>query len=115
MKMTMATLLILMSFTQTSAFAADKSKKKMPIVLTPEQRQSMATTHEKMATCLRSEKAMEECHKEMMQSCQETMGKDGCPMMGKMGSMDKMKGKMKAMGNGMKHMMDDPESEKQNP
>ena len=52
--------------------------------MTPDQRQSMASAHEKMATCLRSEKSFEDCHKEMNQSCREMMGGDGCPMMGQM-------------------------------
>lgn len=50
--------------------------------MTAEQRKQMADMHEKMATCLRSTKPMEECRKEMMSSCKE-MG-DSCPMMGKM-------------------------------
>ena len=57
------------------------SAKKMP-AMTTEQRQKMADAHEKMATCLRSDKPMSGCHEEMMKSCQEGMGKDGCPMMG---------------------------------
>lgn len=49
---------------------------------TPEQREKMAAVHEKMVTCLRSSKPMSECRQEMMKSCEETMGKEGCPMMG---------------------------------
>jgi hypothetical protein len=33
---------------------------------TKEQREKMAEAHEKMAACLRSDKAIEECHAEMM-------------------------------------------------
>lgn len=54
-------------------------------------REKMAAVHEKMAACLRSDKSIAECHTEMMKTCQETMGKDGCPMMGMGGSMG-MKG-----------------------
>jgi len=98
-----AALMILISATFTS-FAADKAKTpaKMKMAeMTPKQRQSMATAHENMAVCLRSEKPMEECRKEMMQSCTEQMGKSGCPMMEKM--------------HDMKHgmMMDKEEEEKE--
>lgn len=57
---------------------------KMP-TLTAEQRQKMADAHEQMAVCLRSDKAISVCHEDMMKSCKEGMGKDGCPMMGAMG------------------------------
>jgi hypothetical protein len=50
--------------------------------MTPEQRLEMASMHEKMAQCLRSDKPMEDCHKEMMKSCEEKMGQGACPMMG---------------------------------
>ncbi len=63
---------------------------------TKEQRQKMADLHEKMAACLKSDRLVSDCRKEMMQGCKDTMGKDGCPMMG---------GKM---GRGMhRRMMDD--------
>lgn len=45
-----------------------------------EQRQKMAEQHDKMAACLRSTKSVAECHKEMMQNCEATMGKEFCPM-----------------------------------
>jgi hypothetical protein len=73
------------------------SESKSPVKLTSEQRQRMAGLHEKMASCLRSDRPMAECRQEMMKGCKDTMGKDGCPMMG---------GKM---GHGMhQHMMDEP-------
>ncbi len=49
--------------------------------LTPEQRENMAKLHEQMANCLRSTKTMKECHEEMRKSC-ESLGANGCPMMG---------------------------------
>ena len=55
------------------------AKSKSPMTL--EQRQKMAGFHEKMAICLRSDRAMQECREEMMNGCKETMGKSGCPMM----------------------------------
>jgi hypothetical protein len=48
---------------------------------TKEMREKMATVHDQMAACLRSDKAIADCHKEMMKQCEDTMGKDNCPMM----------------------------------
>lgn len=80
--------LFVLNIASNLAVAEDGSKsamhKKMP-PMTTEQRQKMADAHEKMATCLRSDKPMEECHEAMMKSCKENMGKDGCPMMGDKG------------------------------
>lgn len=47
-----------------------------------EQREKMAAAHEKMATCLRSERDFSECRNEMMKECGEVFGKAGCPSMG---------------------------------
>ena len=80
------------------AVAAEKTKMKSNmdkmkhIEMTTEQRQNMVTSHEKMATCLRSDKSAEDCKKEMKNSCQENMGKENCAMMEEMHG---MKGKMK--------------------
>lgn len=65
--------------------------------VTKEQRQQMATLHEKMAACLRSNKDINECRQEMRQNCQEMMGAQaqGCPMWGMMGP-----GKGRGMGPG---------------
>lgn len=92
------------------AYGAEKSKK--PVMeLTPEQRQTMAASHEQMATCLRSEKTMDECRTDMMKSCESTMGKDGCPMM--MGKMQGMHGMHGMPGKMKSHKMnDEKESEK---
>jgi hypothetical protein len=86
------------------ALGAEKTKSspkaKTPEV-TAEQRANMAAVHEKMAVCLRSDKPIGDCRKEMMQSCTEMMGKDGCPMMGQMGRMHDMmdKGMMDQSGS----------------
>ena len=64
---------------------------KKPPEFTTEQRQKMADLHEKMASCLRSDRPMSECHQEMMKGRKDAVGKDSCPMMG---------GKM---GHGMHH------------
>jgi hypothetical protein len=49
---------------------------------TKEMRAKMATLHEQMAACLRSDKSFSDCHSEMMKGCQQLMGERGCPMMG---------------------------------
>jgi hypothetical protein len=47
--------------------------------MTAEQRGKMATAHEKMAACLRSDRSASECRDEMIKACEETMGSN-CPM-----------------------------------
>ncbi len=59
---------------------ATDSKSTMPAP-SKEQREKMALVHEKMATCLRSDRTIEECHHEMQSSCAEAMGKEHCQMM----------------------------------
>lgn len=61
-------------------------------------REQMATMHERMAACLRSDRPISECRSEMMKTCRSMMGKDGCSSMG-MG-MGMGMGGMK-MGKGM--------------
>jgi hypothetical protein len=56
-----------------------KGKGKMK--MTPEQRENMAKSHEQMAACLRSDKTVPECHEEMMNACEKTMGKECKKMM----------------------------------
>lgn len=55
--------------------------------MTKEQRMKMATAHEQMAACLRTDRPLADCHQEMMKTCQDTMGTGAgmCPMMGGMG------------------------------
>ena len=61
------------------AFAENHGKqemKKMKLELTKEQRELMAAAHEKMAVCLRSEKAIKDCRDELRKTHMENMGKD---------------------------------------
>jgi long-subunit fatty acid transport protein len=79
-----------------SAFGAEKMKtmdKGMSMEPTTEMRQKMATVHENMATCLRSDKPIADCKKEMMKACEDSMGKE-CKMMHEMHGMK---------GHDMKH------------
>lgn len=74
---------LLLTSLATPALSADSPKptaKKAMMELTPAQREEMAVAHEKMAACLRSDKPLSDCHKEMMKSCKGMKG--GCPMMG---------------------------------
>lgn len=61
-----------------------------------EMRERMATLHEQMAACLRSDKPVSECRTQMLQHCQAMMGNQGCTrMMGTGGMMGKgMRGPM---------------------
>ena len=101
MKM-IAMLVSVISLSVGLAFA-ETAAKEGAHTMTKEQREKMATHHESMAACLRSEKSMKECHEEMHKSCGEHMGKDACPMMGEKGM------------HGHQHKMSAPKEEKPAP
>jgi hypothetical protein len=63
------------------AIAADNAPVRPPEP-SKEMRVKMATIHEQMAACLRSDKTFSDCRSEMMKGCQQLMGERGCPMMG---------------------------------
>ena|SRR3954469_21492061 len=46
---------------------ADQPENTTMAAPTKEQREKMAAEHDKIAACLRSDRAIDECHKEMMQ------------------------------------------------
>ncbi len=52
-----------------------------PSAPSKETREKMATAHERMAACLRSDKPIAECHSEMMKSFGHVPADSGCPMM----------------------------------
>ncbi len=84
----------------SAAFAADAPTS----APSKEMREQMATLHEQMAACLRSDKTMSECRSEMMKNCQSTMGNQGCRTAMGMGM--GMGGGMMGRGQGMHgHMM----------
>jgi hypothetical protein len=64
----------------TDAFAADPPAGVQPPP-SKEVREKMATLHEQMAACLRSDKPLAACRAEMMKNCHNTIGTQGCPMM----------------------------------
>ena len=48
-----------------------------------EMREKLATVHERTAACLRSDKSYSQCRSEMMKSCREILGGQGCPSLGR--------------------------------
>lgn len=60
------------------AFAAEPPSA-APTGPSKEMREKMATFHEQLAACLRSDKPIAECHKEGMKHHKEMMCKEGCP------------------------------------
>lgn len=74
------TLIFLLLATNSLYAATKQSNKMMPMEMTPEQRVNMATVHENMAACLKSDKSLEACHSEMRESCKTMMGSEGCMM-----------------------------------
>src|SRR6185503_11117925 len=68
-----------MSVIGVAALAATQSPP-APATMTKETREKMAVLHEQMAACLRSDKPIADCHAEMMKSCKQSMGDQGCPM-----------------------------------
>jgi len=74
----------------SSPALAEKSSSKMDeksTKTTKPQRANMATMHEQMAKCLRSDKPMSVCRSEMRNNCKSMMGEGACPMMSEMGGM----------------------------
>lgn len=62
----------------SAAFAADQPP---AAARSKEMREKMATLHEQMAACLRSDKVFSDCRAQMMKECSELMGQKDCPMM----------------------------------
>ena len=57
-----------------------------------ELREKMASLHDQMAACLRSEKSVAECRTQMMQGCRD-IGSQACPMMGRGSGMGMARGR----------------------
>ena len=64
-----------------AALAADQPSATMPAP-SKEMREKMASVHEQMASCLRSDKPVGDCRAQMMKQCGEMMGQKDCSMMG---------------------------------
>lgn len=76
---------VLMIMGTSAAFAASPPTTSPPTASpsepSKEMREKMASLHEQMATCLCSDEAIADCHQQMMKSCQDAMGEQGCRMM----------------------------------
>jgi hypothetical protein len=75
-----ATAALLFSFTLTATAPAQTPPAHPE--MSRETREKMAALHEQLASCLRSDKSLAQCHSEMLKSCKEQLGSEGCPMMG---------------------------------
>jgi hypothetical protein len=79
------TLILFIQLLGTAGFAEDSSKsappRKLPLP-TAEQRKKMADAHEKMASCLRSTRTVEDCRHEMMEVCRGTTDQAACVVLG---------------------------------
>ena len=64
-----------------STAMAEKPSPPIPPVPSKETREKMATAHQRMAACLRTDKPIAECHAQMMKSVGHVPGATGCPMM----------------------------------
>jgi hypothetical protein len=78
-KSLLASLTVILGSSASAALAAEPASA-APAAPSKEMREKMATFHEQLAACLRSDKPIAECHKEAMKHHHEMMGKDGCPM-----------------------------------
>lgn len=83
----------------SAALAADAPA--APSTPTKAMRERMATLHEQMAACLRSDKSISECRAQMQKHCQAMMGNQGCARMMGTGGMMGMGGGMMGTGKGM--------------
>jgi hypothetical protein len=90
---------VLLIALSSAALAADAPA--APSTPTKAMRQRMATLHDAMAACLRSNKSIAECRAEMQKHCQAMMGNQGCTRMMGTGGMMGMGGGMMGMGKGM--------------
>lgn len=102
-------LLIALSSTAFADNAPPAALKRAPVpsldASAKETRERMATLHEQMAACLRSDKSISECHSEMLEHCKAMMGNQGCSRMMSTGGTMGMGCGAKGMGQGMRGRM----------
>ena len=72
--------------------------------MSPELKKEMADMYQKMADCMKTEKPMDQCQKDIVKDCPVVAKTGHCPLMEGMRPM--MKG-MPMMPKGMKHPMGD--------
>jgi hypothetical protein len=78
-------------FLSITAIAAKKASEVPPV--SKETREKMALLHTKMADCLRTDKPIRDCRKEMMEGCRTATGGEGCMMFGREGPMGRHRGR----------------------
>jgi hypothetical protein len=84
-----------------SARAADApSSQSVHTAPTKQEREKMATLHEHMAACLRSDKSLRECHEAARKECEDAMG-EKCQMMHSM--MEHRMNKQRENGDSQPH------------
>lgn len=87
-----ASIAALLTLVACASIAAEEpSQDKRPAPPTKQERERLATLHEHMATCLRSDKTLRECHESARKECEDTLG-------------DRCRDMMRAM-MGMQHRM----------
>lgn len=86
-----AALIAIALLLSASAWSADPPSATSATQAVPskEVREKMAVLHEQMAACLRSDKSFAECRAQMKTNCLQTLGAQGCPMMGMGRGMDR--------------------------
>lgn len=98
-------LLIALSSTAFADNAPAAALKRAPVpspdASAKETRERMATLHEQMAACLRSDKSISECRSEMLKHCEAMTGNQGWSRMMSTGGMMGMGCGVKGMGEGM--------------
>jgi hypothetical protein len=72
---------IVLFASSSAAFAAEPQASTKPGA-SKEWREKMASAHERMAACLRSDKSMDVCHQEMMKAAGGARGDHDCGMKG---------------------------------
>lgn len=80
-----AALGIAVALLSASAWSADPpppAASPSQAVPSKEVREKMATLHEQMAACLRSDKSFADCRTEMRRNCPQMVGAESCPLMG---------------------------------
>lgn len=85
----LAMLLTLTLLDSVRVYAKDESTKNPSHSSpSPQMKKDMADMYQKMADCLKTEKSMHDCHKEVMKDCPVAKATGSCPLM------DGMKGMM---------------------
>ena len=94
-----ALLFVLLVFGNAKAETKAKAPNASPhSTMSPEMKKDMADMYQKMADCLKTEKSMQECHKDVMKDCPVAKATGHCPIMeGMMGKGAMKHGKMKGM------------------